>query len=143
MTTAKSFDIPKRLVWEAYKHVKANGGAAGVDEQSLAEFEGSSGTTCIGSGIGWPRGVIFHPRSRPSRFQRSREARGHWVFPPSRDRIAQTVVKSVLEPQIDPHFHEDSYGYSARQIGASGIGGNPSALLVARLGAGVRCPGSV
>ena len=39
MTTAKSFDIPKRLVWEAYKHVKANGGAAGVDEQSLTEFE--------------------------------------------------------------------------------------------------------
>ena len=43
MTTAKSFDIPKRLVWESYKHVKANGGAAGVDEQSLTEFEGDLG----------------------------------------------------------------------------------------------------
>ena len=41
MATTKSFEIPKRLVWEAYKRVKANGGAAGVDEQSLAEFEGA------------------------------------------------------------------------------------------------------
>ena len=35
----KSFDIPKRLVWEAYKKVKANKGAAGVDGQSIEEFE--------------------------------------------------------------------------------------------------------
>jgi RNA-directed DNA polymerase len=43
MRTAKSYEIPKRLVWEAYKRVKANGGAAGVDEQSLLEFEGKLG----------------------------------------------------------------------------------------------------
>ena len=36
---AKPFDIPKREVWEAFKHVKANQGAAGVDGQSIAEFE--------------------------------------------------------------------------------------------------------
>ena len=35
----KSFDIPKRLVWEAYRKVEANKGAAGVDGQSIAEFE--------------------------------------------------------------------------------------------------------
>jgi retron-type reverse transcriptase len=35
----KSFDISKRLVWEAYKSVKANKGAAGVDGQSVEEFE--------------------------------------------------------------------------------------------------------
>ena len=39
MAATKSYEIPKKLVWEAYKQVKANGGAAGVDEQSLAEFE--------------------------------------------------------------------------------------------------------
>lgn len=43
MTQAKSFVIPKRLVWEAYKRVKANKGAAGVDEQPLIEFETSLG----------------------------------------------------------------------------------------------------
>ena len=36
---AKPFKIPKREVWEAFKRVKANQGAAGVDEQSIAEFE--------------------------------------------------------------------------------------------------------
>src|SRR5918993_5435430 len=35
----KPFDIPKRLVWEAYERVRANKGAAGVDRQSLADFE--------------------------------------------------------------------------------------------------------
>jgi len=37
--TAKPFSISKREVWEAYKHVKANQGAAGVDGQSITEFE--------------------------------------------------------------------------------------------------------
>ena len=35
----KPFDIPKQLVWEAYKRVAANKGAPGVDSQSIAEFE--------------------------------------------------------------------------------------------------------
>jgi retron-type reverse transcriptase len=36
---AKPFEIPKREVWEAYKRVRANQGAAGVDGQSITEFE--------------------------------------------------------------------------------------------------------
>jgi hypothetical protein len=36
---AKPFDIPKREVWEAYKRVKANQGAAGVDGQTIEDFE--------------------------------------------------------------------------------------------------------
>jgi len=36
---AKPFDIPKREVWEAFKKVKANQGAAGVDGESIAAFE--------------------------------------------------------------------------------------------------------
>ena len=39
MEQAKPFCITKRQVWEAYKRVKANKGAAGVDGQSLEEFE--------------------------------------------------------------------------------------------------------
>jgi len=35
----KSFQIPKQLVWEAYRRVKANKGAAGVDGQSMNDFE--------------------------------------------------------------------------------------------------------
>ena len=39
MKEAKPFLISKREVWEAYQRVKANRGAAGIDEQSIAEFE--------------------------------------------------------------------------------------------------------
>ena len=39
MREAKPFCIAKQEVWEAYKRVKANQGAAGVDEQSIADFE--------------------------------------------------------------------------------------------------------
>jgi RNA-directed DNA polymerase len=35
----KPFDISKHVVWEAYLRVKANKGAAGIDEQSVADFE--------------------------------------------------------------------------------------------------------
>jgi hypothetical protein len=39
MSEAKPFCISKWEVWEAYKRVKANQGAAGVDEQSIRDFE--------------------------------------------------------------------------------------------------------
>ena len=39
MDEAKPFKIPKREIWEAFKRVKANQGAAGVDGQSIAAFE--------------------------------------------------------------------------------------------------------
>ena len=47
MDRAKPYDIPKREVWEAYKRVRANQGAAGVDGQTISDFEAGSwsGTT--------------------------------------------------------------------------------------------------
>jgi RNA-directed DNA polymerase len=35
----KPYSIPKKLVWEAYIKVKANGGTYGVDRESLIDFE--------------------------------------------------------------------------------------------------------
>ena len=48
MDKAKPFDIPKREVWEAFKKVKANQGAAGVDGQSIADFEAELRATSFG-----------------------------------------------------------------------------------------------
>jgi len=39
MSEAKPFSISKQEVWDAYQRVKANQGAAGIDEQSIAQFE--------------------------------------------------------------------------------------------------------
>ena len=39
MNREKPFDISKKVVWEAYQHVRANKGAAGVDAESIADFE--------------------------------------------------------------------------------------------------------
>ena len=58
----KPFQIDKMVVWEAFQRVKANKGGAGVDEQSIAQFEQDLQTTCIGSGIGCRREVISRRR---------------------------------------------------------------------------------
>ena len=111
MTKAKSFDIPKRLVWEAYKRIKANGGAAGVDEQSLAEFEGKLGNNLYRIWNRMASGSYFPPPVKAVSIPKKSGGERTLGIPTVADRIAQAVVKSVLEPQIDPHFHEDSYGY--------------------------------
>ena len=63
MDKAKPFCISKREVWMAYKRVKENRGAAGVDEQTIAEFEKDLKTISIGSGIGCRRAAICRRRS--------------------------------------------------------------------------------
>jgi len=39
MKEAKSFIISKHLVMEAWKRIRSNGGSAGIDKQSLMDFE--------------------------------------------------------------------------------------------------------
>jgi RNA-directed DNA polymerase len=107
----KPFQIPKALVWEAYKRVKANGGAAGVDQESIEMFEGKLGDNlyklwnrlCSGSYFPPPvKGVPIPKKSGGVRML---------GVPTVADRVAQTVVKLVLEPILEPLFHRNSYGY--------------------------------
>jgi hypothetical protein len=78
---AKPFKIPKREVWEAFKRVKANQGAAGVDGQSIAEFEANlAGNLSTSSGIACPQGATFLRRCGGSIFQKRGAGRGRWVF---------------------------------------------------------------
>lgn len=62
MSEAKPFCISKGEVWEAYKRVEANQGAAGVDGQSIVDFERDLKGTCTRSGIGCRRAATFRRR---------------------------------------------------------------------------------
>jgi hypothetical protein len=61
MNEAKPFCISKKEVWEAYKRVKANKGAAGVDEQSIEDFEKKLKKNLYKI---WNRLAVFDPQPR-------------------------------------------------------------------------------
>lgn len=117
--SAKSIPITKRQVWEAYKRVKANRGAAGVDGQTIEQFDEDVSNNLyklwnrMASGSYMPQAVRRVEIPKPDGGSRP------LGIPTVADRIAQTVVKQHLEPRLEEHFHEDSYGYrpgkSARQ----------------------------
>ena len=108
---AKPFELSKRLVWEAYKRVKANRGAAGVDEQSLQEFEGALADNLYRLWNRMASGSYFPPPVKAVAIPKKSGGERVLGVPTVSDRIAQTVVKLMLEPELEPHFHEDSYGY--------------------------------
>ena len=107
----KPFAIPKALVWKAFQRVKANGGSAGVDEESIAKFEEHLGDNLyklwnrMGSGSYFPPPVKAVPIPKKSGGVRI------LGVPTVADRVAQTVVKRVLESVLEPVFDRDSFGY--------------------------------
>ena len=109
--TTKPFDISKRLVWEAYKRVKANAGAAGVDRQSLEDFDRSLSNNLYRIWNRMASGSYFPSPVKAVSIPKKAGGQRILGIPTVADRIAQTVVKMVLEPQLEPHFHADSYGY--------------------------------
>ena len=108
----KSFAIPKQLVWEAWRQVKANKGAPGVDGQDLAEFEADLGDNLYKIWNRMSSGTWFPP---PVRVVEIPKPHGGGVrmlgVPTIADRVAQTAVAMYLEPLVEPGFHRDSYGY--------------------------------
>ena len=108
----KPWQIAKTAVWEAYERVKANKGAAGVDEQSIAEFEANRDRNLYRIWNRMSSGSYFPP---PVKAVEIPKAGGKGVrvlgVPTVADRIAQTVAKLYLEPKVEPVFHPDSYGY--------------------------------
>ena len=107
----KPFDIPKRLVWEAYRKVAANKGAAGVDGQSIAEFEEDLKGNLYKLWNRLSSGTYFPPPVRGVEIPKKAGGTRMLGVPTVADRIAQTVVCMVLEPTAEPVFHPDSYGY--------------------------------
>jgi len=111
LSQAKPFIITKRQVWESYKRVKANKGAAGIDGQTIEMFDRDLENNLyklwnrMSSGSYFPLSVkrVYIPKSdggeRPL------------GIPTVADRIAQMIVKQLIEPELEQQFHSDSYGY--------------------------------
>jgi RNA-directed DNA polymerase len=112
LDAAKSFEISKWVVWEAYRKVKSNRGAAGVDEESIAEFEADLKGNLFKLWNRMSSGTYFPPPVLAVEIPKA-DGKGVRVLgvPTVADRIAQTVVRLYLEPEVEPMFHPDSYGY--------------------------------
>ena len=109
MNKPKPFAISKHVVWEAYQRVKANGGAAGIDGASIAEFETDLKGNLYKLWNRMSSGSYFPQPVRMVEIPK-RDGQGVRVLgvPTVTDRIAQTVAKQYLEPQVEPVFHPDS-----------------------------------
>jgi RNA-directed DNA polymerase len=118
----KPFDISKRAVWEAYRRVKANRGAAGVDEQSLAEFEVDLKGNLYKLWNRLSSGSYFPPPVRAVEIPKRDGSPRMLGVPTVADRIAQTVVRLYLEPEVEPIFHPDSYGYRPGRSALDAVG---------------------
>ncbi len=109
----KPFAISKRLVWEAWRRVKANHGAEGVDEESIEEFEANLKGNLYKLWNRMSSGSYMPPPVRAVEIPKKGDGRGVRVLgvPTVADRVAQTVARLYLEPEVEPIFHPDSYGY--------------------------------
>jgi len=118
---AKPFCISKWEVWEAYKRVKANQGAAGVDGQSIADFEEGLKNNLFKIWNRMSSGSYFPPPVRRVDIPKDNGGTRPLGIPTVADRIAQTVVKRYLEPIFEEHFHPDSYGYRPKKSAIEAI----------------------
>ena len=111
LVEAKPFSISKRDVWEAFKRVKANRGAAGVDGQSIADFEADLSNILFKLWNRLSSGSYFPSPVRRVAIPKVDGGMRPLGIPTVADRIAQEVVRRKLEPDLEPVFHTDSYGY--------------------------------
>lgn len=112
---AKPFCISRWAVWEAYKRVKANKGASGVDSESIEGFEQDLKNNLYRIWNRMSSGTYFPPPVRGVGIPKKDGGERRLGIPTVSDRVAQAVVKAYLEPLVEPVFHPDSYGYRPKK----------------------------
>jgi group II intron reverse transcriptase/maturase len=118
----KPYTISRHLVYEAYKRVRANRGAAGVDGESLAAFEKNLKGNLYKIWNRMSSGSYFPPAVRLVEIPKAKGGKRPLGIPTVADRVAQTVVKLVFEPEVEPLFHPDSYGYRPAKSALDAVG---------------------
>jgi RNA-directed DNA polymerase len=114
--SGKPFDISKWEVWEAYRQVKANQGAPGVDGVTLEVFEKDRKNNLYKIWNRMSSGSYFPPPVKAVEIPKPHGGGTRTLGVPTiADRVAQTVVARRLEAKVEPIFHPDSYGYRPRR----------------------------
>ena len=121
MTVTKPYGISKKMVLDAYRHVKANRGAAGIDEISLKMFEAHLSSNLYKLWNRLASGSYFPPPVMQVEIAKKQGGVRVLGVPTVADRIAQAVVKARIECELEPLFHPDSYGYRLNLSAADAV----------------------
>jgi len=111
VSSNKPYNIAKRVIWEAYQQVRTNRGAAGIDDETIADFERNLPKNLYKLWNRMSSGSYFPPPVKVVEIPKASGGIRRLGVPTVSDRIAQTVVKLLIEPKLDALFHPDSYGY--------------------------------
>ncbi len=122
MNKTKSFIISKWDVVHAYRLVKANRGAAGVDKQSISDFEANLRGNLYKLWNRLSSGSYFPPPVKAVAIPKKTGGERILGIPTVSDRIAQMVIRLTFEPLVEPHFLPDSYGYRPNKSAIDAIG---------------------
>lgn len=122
MDKTKPFDISKQVVWDAYKRVKANKGAAGIDEESITKFEEDLKDNLYKIWNRMSSGSYFPPPVKAVEIPKKNGGVRILGIPTVADRIAQMVAKMYFEPKVEPYFLADSYGYRPGKSAIDAVG---------------------
>lgn len=118
----RAFSIPKCLVVKAYRLVKANGGKGGIDGETLEKFEANLENNLYKIWNRLSSGSYFPPPVKAVAIPKKTGGERILGIPTISDRIAQMVIRQMFEPNVEPFFHEDSYGYRPNKSATEAIG---------------------
>jgi RNA-directed DNA polymerase len=118
----KQFVIPKQLVMDSYKLVKANKGSAGIDDQSIEDFERNLKDNLYKIWNRMSSGSYFPPPVKAVSIPKKTGGERILGVPTVADRIAQMVVRKTFEPLVEPYLCEDSYGYRPGKSALDAVG---------------------
>ena len=122
MGKAKPYSISKHVVLKAFKLVKANKGAAGVDGESIAEFEKDLKNNLYKLWNRMSSGSYFPPPVRSVKIPKGDGKERILGIPTVSDRVGQMVARMYLEPKVEKCFHPDSYGYRKGKSATEAVG---------------------
>src|SRR4030067_1762070 len=122
MDKTKPYDIPNQTVWEAYKRVKANKGAAGIDDETIEKFEEDLKGNLYKIWNRMSSGSYFPSPVKAVEIAKKSGGTRILGIPTVSDRIAQMTVKIQLEPKVEPYLQADSYGYRPGKSAIEAVG---------------------